>query len=618
LHCGADSPAERRFWVPVCAATIYGLLVAAAVWHHEPWADEAQAWLLARDCGIADLWTGLLKYEGTPGLWHTVLHMLTQAGAPYGALGITSGVLGLTAAWLLLRYAPLPLWIRVLLPFTYFVAYQYAVISRSYSLLLPLLLGCAITYRSAERHLTRFTVLCGLIAAVSVHGFILSVCIWLSFHYAAARRRNFSSNGVKRFAVAGALYVCALAFLAFSAWPASDVTFPYRRTFSWDLLFHATVTTFSEAFTGNALVSFAVTGLSLPFLRKGGGLVVFVLSAVLLCGMGAFIHVQVWHLGILFMAWLFAIWIAGYQVRLDKSAMAALVIVIATQCYWTARSMHYDWYYQYSGSREAARYLQAASLRRQDVFFAGYSSTAVQPYLSTDISGGAGFRGAPAYWRWAPSNHRADPGAVFSGPSPEYVLAGYSSADQRRQWSRALEGGGYKMVRHFEGNLFWRTHILEPESFDLYRSGERVATLASRVSMADPAAAAQLPDGFFPVESNAWRWTSRRFSVLLASPPGAGGAGATLELHLSIPETEISRGGRIKLSASVGDRALAPETFSKSGTYVYSRAVPADLLKSSAVTIHFNVDKSVPPSAADARELGVIVTQAGLLTRQSR
>ena len=64
-----SSATSQPLLVPFCAAVIYALVVVLMVLHHEPWADEAQAWLLARDASLWDLWTRLMHYEGSPGIW---------------------------------------------------------------------------------------------------------------------------------------------------------------------------------------------------------------------------------------------------------------------------------------------------------------------------------------------------------------------------------------------------------------------------------------------------------------------------------------------------------------------------------------------------------------------
>src|ERR1700693_235653 len=67
------------------AGIAYALLAALTVHFHEPWGHEAQGWLLGRDASLAQLWGRLLHYEGTPGLWQTLLHALIRLGVSYSA-----------------------------------------------------------------------------------------------------------------------------------------------------------------------------------------------------------------------------------------------------------------------------------------------------------------------------------------------------------------------------------------------------------------------------------------------------------------------------------------------------------------------------------------------------
>jgi hypothetical protein len=136
--------------------------------------------------------------------------------------------------------------------------------------------------------------------------------------------------------------------------------------------------------------------------------------------------------------------------------------------------------------------------------------------------------------------------------------------------------------------------------------------LLSVVKAADPRAAVQLTRGFYGVESNAWRWTAKDFVVTLRRPEGAAQNGAKLELKLAVPEISINRLGQLSLSGNVNGLALAPDTFSKSGDYVYSRDIPPTALGADPVTVEFTVDKALPPTGQDARELAVIVSSVSL------
>ena len=76
-------------------------------------------------------------------------------------------------------------------------------------------------------------------------------------------------------------------------------------------------------------------------------------------------------------------------------------------------------------------------------------------------------------------------------------------------------------------------------------------TLSSTVHMGDPKAANQLIAGFYDIESRAWRWSKRQFSVNLRPPPGAAQKGAILTLNLTLPPVVIETDKSITLTASV-------------------------------------------------------------------
>ena len=133
--------------------------------------------------------------------------------------------------------------------------------------------------------------------------------------------------------------------------------------------------------------------------------------------------------------------------------------------------------------------------------------------------------------------------------------------------------------------------------------------------MSDPAAASQLLKGFYNLEDNAWRWTAGEFQVVLNAPPGAAQNGAMLTLSLSVPDVVVKKLGAVTLSAAIGKTRLAPQKYSTAGAFTYAAEVPASAFTSATATIDFILDKKIPASAADNRELGIIATAVGLEPR---
>jgi hypothetical protein len=137
--------------------------------------------------------------------------------------------------------------------------------------------------------------------------------------------------------------------------------------------------------------------------------------------------------------------------------------------------------------------------------------------------------------------------------------------------------------------------------------------MASIVHTADPQSDTQLVTGFYNIEEHAWRWTSQKFSVVLKPPAGGAQRGATLTMQCAIPDAVIAKLKTVSLTGTIGATELAPETYTQSGPYTYTRDIPANLLNADAVRIDFQLEKALPPGTnGDQRELGIIVSSVGL------
>lgn len=148
-----------------------------------------------------------------------------------------------------------------------------------------------------------------------------------------------------------------------------------------------------------------------------------------------------------------------------------------------------------------------------------------------------------------------------------------------------------------------------------HRNSSQTQLPISTVFAGDPNASSHFATGFYQIEENAWRWTGKQFSVDLSPPLNANQKGAQLAVKLTVPDAVIQNSKSVQLSASIGGLNLQPETYTKSGQYTYTRDVPADKLQSGVVRIDFAVDHTLPPTQSDIRELGIIVSQVGLVAK---
>ena len=97
------------------------ILYAAAAFiimlRHEPWADELQAWLIARDCTVPEIFYAM-RWEGHFVPWYLMLHAFAANGGPVLCMNLISWAFMAAAGAFFVFRAPftLPMKALVLMP----------------------------------------------------------------------------------------------------------------------------------------------------------------------------------------------------------------------------------------------------------------------------------------------------------------------------------------------------------------------------------------------------------------------------------------------------------------------------------------------------------------------
>ena len=159
--------------IELVALVGFSALIGVGLYQHSMWFDETQSWAIARSSdSLTDLWHNL-AYEGHPPLWHVVLFGLTRITTDVRAMQVVTWAVATTTAALVLFRSPWHAVIRVALCFGYFLAFEYSVLSRSYSLTV-LLVVVALVLRPAS---WGWTAALGLLCFTSVIGVILAATL---------------------------------------------------------------------------------------------------------------------------------------------------------------------------------------------------------------------------------------------------------------------------------------------------------------------------------------------------------------------------------------------------------------------------------------------------------
>lgn len=175
----------------VITLIIYLLGVCTITYFHEPWFDEAQAWAIAKSGTIKEILFEIPHNEGHPPLWDLLLLPFAKLGAPYElSLAIVNILFITLAVSVLLFKSPFPKIVRCLLPFNFFLFYQFGVISRPYCILVLAMFLAAACHKNRNEHPVKYLLCLALMCSVHTFGIIIAggFCIvWLgeifSRHY---------------------------------------------------------------------------------------------------------------------------------------------------------------------------------------------------------------------------------------------------------------------------------------------------------------------------------------------------------------------------------------------------------------------------------------------------
>lgn len=182
-HARLQSPSQKisgRSTVNLFAFALTVLFFAiglVGIAHHEMWRDELRAWLIARESSTIYQLFDILRYEGTPPLWHLCLFGLTRFTADPLAMQIFHLFLASACIFIVARFSPFAFWQRALIAIGYFPFFEYAQISRSYVLSNLFLFAICALCSNGRRNYPLLLLCLILLASTTIYGAIFAFSI---------------------------------------------------------------------------------------------------------------------------------------------------------------------------------------------------------------------------------------------------------------------------------------------------------------------------------------------------------------------------------------------------------------------------------------------------------
>lgn len=385
----ADVRARR---IAVALLLFYAAIALAVTLHHEPWRDEAETWLVARDLPLSETlaWT---RPAGTPMLWPALVMPFARLGAPYVAQSLLNWAIAVAATALLLFRSPFNTTTKALFVVSFYAVYEYAVIARTYALGILLLFVVVVLHPQRHARPIAYAIAIALLANANAHSVAPAFAMAAWFAFETLRKRDARAWLALFIMLAGLAAVALQFYTPGHAMPPNVVSAPYFGAFF-------------EAITGaffpgvDSMIATIVAMILLIAILASLRREALWLALISLGGLAA-IFTFLWiggyrHYGLVLMTLIAAMWLSSTQRR---GAVLALNIALAFSIVMSVRFVYADLTKNFSGSREIANVLA----RYPDHEIAAHPPTkaeAVLPYLSRKEIWYAALGRSGSYLHW--------------------------------------------------------------------------------------------------------------------------------------------------------------------------------------------------------------------------
>lgn len=458
----------------VVAFLLFALLIGS---NHEPWVDEAQSWIIARDASAFEIVWNIARYEGSFPLWHLTLKLFIVFGLKYEYLFIVPIIISAIGLVVFLKKVQAPKFVKILLPFTYYVFYQYTIIARSYCYLLLAFSLLAVTYKNRLQKPLNYVLALVFMSLISMHGMVISVILAITLFIEILKQKNIRKY-IKEFIIFGTIIIveCIILF------PRSDLYMTVSAVYTIPQIMQSIFYTIigngniiSKIYNIVSVIIFLLLFINLIKIKNKD----MFITALILFGFMFIIRLASHHCGILFLLVIFGI-ICNYDEikEKNKNIDKILIVFLITYSIASINPSINDYKYEYSGAKAMAEYIEEKGYNNQEIFGFGYKTVSVQAYFDENLYDNR----EETIYRWTIDNKDFYNYCNFITIDkskfkdvPKFILIeNDTNNDVKLEMIKQTieETGRYEIEYQTLGKVFFKNSYSENEGYTLYKLKE--------------------------------------------------------------------------------------------------------------------------------------------------
>lgn len=460
---------------------IIGAICVANV--HEPWSDEAQSFLLARDNSLKEI-IYYSRFEGTSPLWFIIIKIFICLGGKYNTCYIIPILFTTIGLFIFEFKVKAPKEIKVLLPFTYYIFYQYTIIVRSYCLVFPCLMAICSIYRNRREKPLLYCILMFFLMNICSYTFVIAGSLYLidilelfnkngesklyNIKNKFSQIKNIELDN-KEVAFLIAIFL-ELLFSLLMLIPDKNCNFIGNggRTFGY-IIYHATIGSMNVS--NNIYFNFITTlilFLIIFAIRKEKDIInILLFSYILFIPLileNMFLTCQMWHIGIVTIM-IFTVFILNNMINTNKAIKNMLVVMCIIQIMWTGSSIRYDIKNNYSASKDVANFLIENNCEDKVIYGLGFDITAILPYFEHNIFKNQ--NSEKSFWFWSKLNGYIQEEEALKDEADIYVISDFYSMYYKNLITE-LQNKGYKKY-YFPGYSYTKVFKYENKGYIIFQ-----------------------------------------------------------------------------------------------------------------------------------------------------
>ncbi|MEA2095913.1 MAG: hypothetical protein U9P73_04370 [Candidatus Cloacimonadota bacterium] len=391
---------KKKNYFEIVVFFFYSIISYSWIWLHEPWRDEAQAWLIVRDLNFGEILKQLV-WEGTPGLWHLLLNPLAKLGLPYYSEFILHWSIVVVAIALLLFRSPFNKWIKISIIFSYYFFYEYVIIARNYSLTMLLLFALASLYNKRFKLPILYSLLILFLFNTNVHSFLAAGALLIIYIWEVLEKKKYSRNYL--FAILIMLFGGLLVIFQIHPGNSNNALVQFSLlNFNFSSVFIAIGNAFLPAFGVNIYKGFFFSMflifLLFRFIERPKIFIFFLVSITWLFFIfGAIYQGKLRQHGLIIIFLIFSLWLENYYQsenikfdglkktiykRIKQIGYIILIISLSLSVFISVKSYSNEYRFYFSGSKHAAEFIKN-NISYDQVIIAhrSYACSSLLPYL---------------------------------------------------------------------------------------------------------------------------------------------------------------------------------------------------------------------------------------------